>query len=448
MSGKSFTIFRKKWGGADLDKKIRILFTNLMYLNQNYGAQAIGLTMMKKLSQFINAEYVFTVLNKYYEKDISFSKEYGFSVIPVTTEGTLLERSFYLGNILYMLIKLLRNKRIAFIPKEHKDLYLKLLEEVKRSDVVIDLSGIEYVGDISLLGKWASYFSTNYYQRLADKFKKKYLKYTKSYGPFEGWFYRFFIKRTLDKLPFLFVRGEDNLKEVQKLNLKIPVYAFPDISIALEPEKEDWAIRYLADIGVDTKRPIVGLTPSSVIANYREDNNICGFSHIKLCQEIIKFFQQKGRQVLLIPHSIDPVEKRNCDLYLSNRIYEELEDKTDVKIIPEALDYPKMKAIIGLLEFYITSRYHSLSSALSMCVPVVSLSWHIKYKDIMSLFLDDFLAIDSKSTGLEDALYLIKKYYEDQHWFNKDEVKAKKEALVKQIDESISLLVNEINRSV
>ena len=415
MSGKSFTIFRKKWGGADLDKKIRILFTNLMYLNQNYGAQAIGLTMMKKLSQFINAEYVFTVLNKYYEKDISFSKEYGFSVIPVTTEGTLLERSFYLGNILYMLIKLLRNKRIAFIPKEHKDLYLKLLEEVKRSDVVIDLSGIEYVGDISLL---------------------------------EGWFYRFFIKRTLDKLPFLFVRGEDNLKEVQKLNLKIPVYAFPDISIALEPEKEDWAIRYLADIGVDTKRPIVGLTPSSVIANYREDNNICGFSHIKLCQEIIKFFQQKGRQVLLIPHSIDPVEKRNCDLYLSNRIYEELEDKTDVKIIPEALDYPKMKAIIGLLEFYITSRYHSLSSALSMCVPVVSLSWHIKYKDIMSLFLDDFLAIDSKSTGLEDALYLIKKYYEDQHWFNKDEVKAKKEALVKQIDESISLLVNEINRSV
>ncbi|HHV81319.1 TPA: hypothetical protein GXX44_06495, partial [bacterium] len=134
-----------------MDKKIRILFTNLMYLNQNYGAQAIGLTMMKKLSQFINAEYVFTVLNKYYEKDISFSKEYGFSVIPVTTEGTLLERSFYLGNILYMLIKLLRNKRIAFIPKEHKDLYLKLLEEVKRSDVVIDLSGIEYVGDISLL---------------------------------------------------------------------------------------------------------------------------------------------------------------------------------------------------------------------------------------------------------------------------------------------------------
>jgi len=430
-------------------EKLKVLFTNLTYLSQNYGAQAIAFPIMKKLSEFFDAEYAFTVDYKHYERDVIFAKEYNVSVIPVSIEGVLLERNYYLGQILYILLQLLRNKKFMFVSEKQKRLFLNLLKEFGESDIIIDLSGIEFVGDIRLRGKWASYFSTVYYQRLAEKYNKKYLKYTKSYGPIRGILYSYFVKKSLNRLPFVFVRGDDNLKEIQNLNLKVPIYSFPDISIALEPENKDWALQYLSNIGLNINKPIFGLSPSSVIANMKVVNdNICGVNHIRLCKEIVKLLQDKDRQILLIPHSIDPVNNRNCDLWLSKEIYRDLTNKTNVYIIPEALDYPKMKAIIGLLEFYITSRYHSLSSALSMLVPVISLSWHIKYKDIMSLFLDDYLVVDSRSLNIKEALRLIEKYYKDQSWFNVEIVKKRKENLIQKIDESIRILVEEIKKSI
>lgn len=436
-----------------MKEKIKILFTDLAYLNHNYGAQGIAFPLIESLNEYFDAEYTFVLSEKYYDENSSFSKKNGFNIVVNPRSGAILERGWFFVYVLYPFIRLFKKKIV--ITEDEKKQFSILVEGLKESDIVIDLSGIEFIGQRGFKGRCLNYINAvymRYMPRLAEKYNKPYLKYTKSYGPFPDKIYRFFVRRQLNKLPFVFVRGESNLEDVKKLNLKVPLYSFPDISFILEPESKDWAVGYIANLGLDSSKPIAGISPSSVISNihiYR-DNSSCGLNHIRLSKEIIKFYQQKGQQVLLIPHSLgDGKDLRSCDLSLSKKIYTELEDKVNVFMISDmTLTYKQVRAIIGLLDFYVTGRYHSVSSALSMGIPVVALSWHIKYKDIMSLFLDDILAIDCRITNIKESLSLITKYYNDRQWFNKDEVLKRKESIIKQIDRSINILVDEIKKDI
>ncbi|KPJ73546.1 hypothetical protein AMJ48_01185 [Parcubacteria bacterium DG_74_1] len=397
-----------------MKKPIRVLIINISYLNHNYGAQGIVLSLIEELNKYINAEYTLFIREKYYKEDLPFAQKYGLNIVPLPK-----------------LTRLFRKECI------------NLLDGLERSDIIINLVGIEFVGNSPFKTKWKDYLDTTSVQILNWFYRKPYFRFTKSYGPFPDKIYKFFVKRALNNLPFVFVRGSENLKDVEELRLKAPIFSFPDISISLTPESKNWAISYIASLGLNCKKPIIGFSPSAVIDNKFSNHKI-------LCKEIISFFQQNNKQLLLIPHSFgideDPTSR---DSILCEEIYSNLKNKENIFMISDnSLTYKKVRAIIGLLDFYIAERYHGLASALSMGVPVVSLSWHTKYKDIMSLFLDDFLVIDSSTTNIEESLSLIKKYYNDRQWFNREEVFKRKEKVIREIDKSINILVKAINKYI
>jgi polysaccharide pyruvyl transferase WcaK-like protein len=211
-------------------------------------------------------------------------------------------------------------------------------------------------------------------------------------------------------------------------------------------------LNYVDKLGIDSSKKLVGLSPSTVIAGINTKNNgsSCGDRHITLCKEIIKFYRLNKQQVLLIPHSIsDGKDLRSCDLALARKIYDETRDKTEVFLVDDMnLTYAQVRAIVGLLDFYITGRYHSISSALSMGVPTVCLSWHIKYKDIISLFLKEIPIIDCRTNSVEKSAALIKEYYYNQQWFDRERVLERKKEIIKEIDKSVDILANEIKRSL
>lgn len=288
-------------------------------------------------------------------------------------------------------------------------------------------------------------------QIVAEKYNKLYLKYTKSYGPFYGYLFRFLVKRSLNKLPFLLIRGNYNLKEIEKLKLSIPLYSFPDASLVLEPESREWAEDYIKKLGLDPCKKIIGLSPSSVIASIEErTGSSCGKLHLNLCQKIIDLYKKENQQILLFPHSIDDGKnEKDCDLALTRKFYNSLSDKKNIFLIEDMnLTYKQARAIIGLMDFYVTGRYHSVASALFMGVPVVSLSWHIKYKDIMSLFLDNPPIINCRDISVENALSLIKKHYYDRKWFDKEEILKKREEVSRDINKSIKLIADEVKKSL
>jgi polysaccharide pyruvyl transferase WcaK-like protein len=425
-------------------RKVKFLFTDLFYLNHNYGAQGITIPLIKRLGNYFNGEYTF-IFPKEHCAD-QFARNKGFNMIEPPNSIIALSDCHKSILIVYLFINLIKRKGNQ--KRREKQKYLKFLEIFKEQDVIVDLSGIEFIGNQPLKRKVLYYIKTFCLQCLAKKYKKIYLKYTKSYGPFPGKIYRYFVKKSLNHLPFVFVRGETNLEQIKKLKLKVPTYSFPDISIALEPERKEWANEFLKKFNIDLSQPIIGLSPSSVIANLstKDDNSSCGDGHIILCKKIIEFFQEQNKQVLLIPHSVlDGKNLLECDLALSKKIYSELKNKNNVFLISELdLSYQQVRSIIRLLDFYITGRYHSVASALSVATPVVSFAWHVKYNDIMSLFLDDFLTLDYRKNR-QEVFSLIKRYYENRDWFDKEKITEKRKDIIDKIYQSISIMVNEIN---
>lgn len=94
---------------------------------------------------------------------------------------------------------------------------------------------------------------------------------------------------------------------------------------------------------------------------------------------------------------------------------------------------------MGFLSFYVTGRYHGLISSLYMGVPTVVFSWHVKYRDVLSLFLDKFPMI-KPNTSSEETLKVIKEYYDNQKWFDKDKVKQKLEEVKKEVNVGLRLI--------
>lgn len=425
-----------------MKNEIKVLFTGLSYLNHNYGAQGIAFPLMEKISSKFNAEYTF-VLSRNQEKEYSFSREYTFSYITTPSFFAFLrKRSFSI----YLLYRLIKRKTLTKVEKRN---YSALINILKESDVVIDLSGIEFIGNVPLKTRYLKYLNETSVQLIAEKYDKLYIKYTKSYGPFpdNDRIYQILVKRQLNKLPFLFVRGKTNLNRMKKLGLDIPLYSFPDVSLSLEAESRSWASDYISKLGIDTSKKMAGLSPSTVIAGLETEKRAsCGDEHTKLCKEIIKFYQLNNNQVLLIPHSItDGEDLGSCDLALAKKIYDEINDKKGVFLIEDmGLSYAQVRAIIGLLDFYVTGRYHSLSSSLSMGVPTVSLSWHMKYGDIISLFLEDKPIIDCRVLRIEKATELIQDYYHNRQWFNRERVLERRKELVAEIDKSVNILTSVI----
>ncbi|MCK4980761.1 MAG: polysaccharide pyruvyl transferase family protein, partial [Candidatus Delongbacteria bacterium] len=270
----------------------------------------------------------------------------------------------------------------------------------------------------------------------------------KSYGPFQNKLYIKIIRKNLNKLQFLQVRGEENLRSVNKLKLGIPIYSFPDVSLALEPVDAEWAQNYIENL-MPTKNSIIGISPSVVIRNISNIANMTsGEDHVELCKQIISKYCNAHQSILLIPHSIGNGKNlKTCDLALARKIYNEIPYNENLVLLDDInLTYQQTRAIIGQLNFYITSRYHSLASALKMRIPTISLSWHIKYKDIMKLYLDKFLTIDCRTKNISEAMNLIDEFYENRDWFSKEVMQKRQVGIEKEIGKSIEMIVEDIKK--
>ena len=308
---------------------------------------------------------------------------------------------------------------------------------------------VEFTVALSLAKRWKDFFNIIFVRFLSDIYGKKYLKYTKSYGPFPTKIYSYFVKKHLNKLPFLFIRGNRNMETLKAEKLKTKMYSFPDISFGLKPEDVAWAEKCLTEIGLNLNKPIFGISPTVVINNILIKGQTCGDGHILLVRNIIKYFKSKKNvQILFIPHSLDDgLNLQSCDLALCRMIYNSLEDKEDIFLL-DGLDftYQQVRSIINKLGFYVTGRYHSLCSALSVGIPVVSLSWHIKYMDAMSMFFKNPLVINCRNTNVETAMELIEKYESNRDWYNKSKMIKVKKDIENSLDESIKIIIEELKR--
>ncbi|MHA2018169.1 MAG: polysaccharide pyruvyl transferase family protein [Promethearchaeota archaeon] len=407
---------------------MKLLLTDLAYFYHNYGAQGILIPFIEKMNEKLDVEITVTVSNPiYFEQDKQFAANHDFEIFLKP-----------------------RLKFSSFLKLHELQKLREYREMIRKQDVVIDLSGIELIGNLPKIIMWKNLINTLYTQKISERYNKKYYKFTKSYGPFNNKLYTKIISKKLNKLPFLLVRGEQNMRSVSQLKLDIPIYSFPDISLTLKPADAEWAKNYISNLGIN-KTNIIGISPSVVIRNISNITNMTsGENHVELCKRIILKYCNAHQSILLIPHSIGNGKNlKTCDLALARKIYNEIPNNENLVLLDDInLTYQQTRAIIGQLSFYITSRYHSLASALKMRIPTISLSWHIKYKDIMKLYLDKFLTIDCRKINISDAMKMIDGFYENRDWFSKKLMQKRQSEVENEIRKSIKMIVGDIKKDL
>jgi polysaccharide pyruvyl transferase WcaK-like protein len=422
----------------------KIVITDVYDLRHNYGVQGLVLPLVDKIRDLVDVQFVMPVQSAYFTPaNIEFAAARGITLVSYWKYSFLFEIFHPLfktpESFFSRLIRIITGNK----GKEALTLYHELVDEISDAEKVIDVAGIEFIGNSGIKKKWGELLFCRMFQELAAREGKPYYKYTKSYGPIEGYVFRLVVKDLLEKLPFVFVRGKSNLEELEKIIIKTPLFIFPDVSLVLKPSNQEQAKQHLKSAGLDTSMPIAGISPSRVLSKISSNNinNSVGSNHVELVRRLTGYLLEKGYQVLMIPHAIDNIDLKKCDREFAKEILKEINSPDGIFMIPEDLSYSDVRGIIGQLSFYVTGRYHSVASALYMETPVISLSWHVKYADIMSEFLNDFLSLDSRNTGVDEALALIGKYHDNRSWFDKEKIRENRERIEKEIDKSVRMMI-------
>ncbi len=215
--------------------------------------------------------------------------------------------------------------------------------------------------------------------------KKPTMFYSQTIGPFNNIFNRICAKFILKRITIVSPRGRESLMYVHELGID-NCEELSDSAFTLKiPDITENKIKN------DFKKILEGKTVVGISVNtiVEQKSKKIGIDHNKEWKYFIEWLQDEGYFVLLIPHSIRPNSKslHNNDLVTVNKIYHSLKDKKNIYIVDYHYDCKELRIIVGLSDYYIASRFHSMISALCTETPVAVFGWgYQKYIEVLSDF--------------------------------------------------------------
>lgn len=341
---------------------MNILLTGLC-LQGNKGGPALALSLMTQLRR-LRPDLTFTLAvpgDAEYRHEERWAARYGVAITANLRAGDLLPP-------------------FAFAPARWRR-SSAWRQQAARSAVVLDMSGIAYVGPpegsnaAALQGRFVTWLGSRLVQRPLRA-------WTQSYGPFSTPLVRLLARLDLGGLPEIYCRGDDCLHAVQELLPGKPALSFPDVALTL-PYDRSWGERHVAERFGLAPGGYVTLSPSAVI--HQRTHDAAGNGHVRRLAALCRWLQAQGQRVLLVPHTFRPGrhDPDHCDYGVALAVRQELAGLPGVDVLADDLAADELKAVIAGARVHVGARYHSLVAALSAGVPALSLSWHPKYRDLM-----------------------------------------------------------------
>ena len=144
----------------------------------------------------------------------------------------------------------------------------------------------------------------------------------------------------------------------------------PDLTFLYQRGEPDIAKRYLEKVFVDPTKPLLGIIPNVRCIQDGVSPLVDSRHYLEFLARSRDWAVMRGFNVLGISHMVDT----DRDLFILREL--------EIDPLPsDALEV--VRATIANLTVCISSRYHGLTSCLSHGVPVLSLGWHHKYRNLM-----------------------------------------------------------------
>jgi polysaccharide pyruvyl transferase WcaK-like protein len=201
--------------------------------------------------------------------------------------------------------------------------------------------------------------------------KKKILKYSQALGPFNGIFNKLLSKIFLPKISTIIARGNVTYNYLKELGLRNIILGAD--SAFLLPVSN-------VNLSVELVKGFIGISPSGVVATKKKD-------YADIMADFIKYLINKGKKIVLIPHSVRFGSKRakNNDILVCSYINEMVSNESCI-FLNKDLSSKELRILIGSLDFHVTSRFHAMISSLERGVPTIVIGWSHKYKEVMEMF--------------------------------------------------------------
>jgi len=289
--------------------------------------------------------------------------------------------------ILYQLLK--------FIPHIEK-LFGKDIEALVKTDVVLLIGGTTF-SDAQLLKVVYNVVCA----LLAIILNKKSMMYSQTIGPFNKALNRAFAKFTLRRIDFIVPRGKGSYDNLKRLGISKMEY-YTDAAFSLKiPNSVKSDIHNKYSRITSGKHPVIGISINTIVEN---KTTTAGINHNQIWADFISYLQDRNYYILLIPHSLreKTKSKHNNDLMTIDEIIKKLKTKTNIEVIRDPYNCKELREIVGLCEYYVASRFHSMISALCNKIPVLVIGWGFqKYFEVMEEFELEKYCNDAKDLKLE-----------------------------------------------
>lgn len=250
---------------------------------------------------------------------------------------------------------------------------------------------------------------------------KRLLLLPQTIGPFRSLSAKTIARFILKHAEQIYARDQRSIAEIETLLKGVKerggCRCCYDVAFVLDanaPKKAE----AMSLFGPGQSRPLIGLNVSGLLYNggYTRDNMFRLRADYKtLIHRVIDFFIVDQRaSVQLIPHVVGTVENPESDCIACERVCSELVSKYGeaLRIAPGPYNQNEVKYLIGRCDFFVGSRMHSCISAVSECVPAVSIAYSDKFKGVMDTIGDSSTVADARALDEDGILCVIRECYE------------------------------------
>jgi len=320
-------------------------------------------------------DVTFNVFTYYPKIDIKLNKAKNVNVL----SGTPLSLALYLIPVSFIIY--LMGKIKIKLPGR---VYGRGVRELIESDIIIEAGGTTFKDEklVKILFNVACLLPGILLQ-------KKVIKYSQTMGPFKKAFNRIAARSILPKLELIIARGRYSENNLKGVGLKNCTYC-ADASFSMDISDREMNVFMLGEFEKINKskrdRLVVGVSPNCIVEGYCRKNHI---NHAEIFGSFINYLITKGFFVVLIPHSYRPYTKmkHNNDRLTVKEICNYISDKDSFYAVKKDYNCKELRVLIGMMDYYVASRFHSMISALATGVPVIVVGWgQQKYLEVMEEF--------------------------------------------------------------
>ena len=297
--------------------------------------------------------------------------------------------------------------------------YSKYIKHLKDADMaILSPGGLE----IGAYQDWRVLWGL----ALADSLKVKYSIYSRSIGKFvnESHVDRLFIQYAIKYLQKSRFNGLRERKS-QELAGMLGLSYFPAIDVVYSnTPKKDFNSALIKGVAKD----FVVFVPSK-FDNWHPDFNKESQTQLdKLYQNVISVIINKGKTVIMLPHTYSRGIERDDRNYFETLIEDKFKD--NCIIVDDQLDTDDYQAIIKKADFAISARLHQVIFAINNHTPAICLSYEHKMQAMMDMLgLSEYsLSLQSQIKESEKLIMLLEEFLDKSDSHKDKFIKAQNQA--------------------